>query len=104
MIVTLYSTGADGTMLYYTIHDRQASLTQPYTLTVAWSRGGGRGREKFYTFDNLEAKDRMIRSLLARRFKTGYRLLYSFSRDAGWKDPEAKATAPAGIGLAHKRA
>lgn len=90
MIVTLFNTGSDGTMLYYTIHDRQASLTQPYSLTVSWSRGSGRGREKFYVFETLEAKDRMIRSLLAKRFKAGYRLLYSFSRDAGWKaDKEA---------------
>jgi hypothetical protein len=84
MIVTLYKTGAEGVMLYYTVHDRQASLSQPYTLTVAWSRGSGRGRERFYAFDSLEDKDRMIRSLLARRFKNGYHLLYSFSRDAGW--------------------
>jgi hypothetical protein len=84
MIVTLYKTGSEGVMLYYTVHDRQASLSQPYTLTVAWSRGSGKGRERFYAFDSLEEKDRMIRSLLARRFKNGYHLLYSFSRDAGW--------------------
>ena len=89
MIVTLLRTGSDGCLLYYTIHDRQAGLSQPYTLTVAWSRGNGRGRERFYTFDSLEAKDRMIRSLLARRYKSGYSLLYSFSRDAGWTPNES---------------
>jgi len=90
MIVTLFRTGSDGSLLYYTIHDRQAGLSQLYTLTVAWSRGNGRGRERFYTFDSLEDKDRMIRSLLARRYKAGYSLLYSFSRDAGWTPSESQ--------------
>lgn len=89
MIVTLLKTGSNGSLLYYTIHDRQASLSQPYTLTVTWSRGNGRGRERFYTFDSLEDKDRMIRSLLSRRYKSGYGLLYSFSRDAGWTPNES---------------
>jgi predicted DNA-binding WGR domain protein len=88
MIVTLYRTGADGVLLYYTIHDRQASLTQPHSLTVAWSRGNGKGRERFYAFGSLAEKDRMIRALLASRFKAGYRLLYSFSRDSTWRGKE----------------
>lgn len=95
MIVTLFKTGSKGSLLYYTIHDRQGGLAQPYTLTVTWSRGASRGRERFYLFDSLEEKDKMIRSLLARRTKAGYRLLYSFSRDAGWTeggDTQAKAS------------
>lgn len=92
MIVTLFKTASNGALLYYTIHDRQAGLSEPYTLTVTWSRGAGRGREKFYVFDSLAEKDRMIRSLLARRTKDGYRLLYSFNRGTAWtEEPKAEA-------------
>jgi hypothetical protein len=94
MIVTLFKTSSNGVLLYYTVHDRQAGLSQPYTLTVAWSRGSGRGREKFYVFDSLAEKDRLIRALLAKRTKAGYRLLYSFSRDASWTETERKDNSP----------
>lgn len=91
MIVTLFKTADNGSLLYYSIHDRQSGLSHPYSLTVTWSRGAGRGREKFYLFDNLEEKDRMIRTLLAKRTRDGYRLLYSFSRDSVWKEAAEKA-------------
>ncbi len=93
MIVTLYKTAINGALLYYTIHDRQSGLSHPWSLTVTWSRGAGRGREKFYLFENLAEKDRMIRKLLGRRTKDGYRLLYSFSRDTAWSDETGVAEA-----------
>lgn len=86
MIVTLYKTGKDGRLLYYTVHDRQASLTSPYALTLAWRTGNGREREKLHPFESLAEMDKMIKSVLAKRFKAGYRLLYSWSRDARWSD------------------
>lgn len=91
MILTLFKTASNGALLYYTIHDRQAGLSEAYTLTVTWSRGAGRGREKFYIFDSLAEKDKMIRSLLSRRTKAGYRLLYSFSREAAWTETGKEA-------------
>jgi predicted DNA-binding WGR domain protein len=102
MIVTLYKTGSQGLPLYYTIHDRQVGLSQPNTLTITWSRGAGRGREKFYLFDSIAAKDKMIRSLLSRRTRDGYRLLYSFSRDSDWTQKTEPETRPIQTGQAQK--
>lgn len=87
MIVTLFKAGKAGRTLYYTVHDRQQSLTSPYALTAAWRSGNGKEREKLYCFDSLGEMDTMIRTILARRIKDGYRLLYSWSRDARWSDP-----------------
>lgn len=96
MIVTLYRTGTDGRMLYYTVHDRQQSLTSAYSLTSAFRTGNGREREKHHDFNSLAEMDAMIRKLLSRRVKSGYRLLYSWSRDARWTDASAP-TEPGGI-------
>lgn len=82
MIITLYKTGADGRTLYYTIHDRQQVLDAPFALCAAFRVGMGRERERLHRFESLADRDRMIRSLMARRLKDGYRLLYSFNRSA----------------------
>jgi len=80
MIITLYKAASDGKTLYYTIHDRQQVLDSPFALCAAFRVGMGRERERLHRFDSLAARDRMIRSLIARRLKDGYRLLYTFSR------------------------
>jgi hypothetical protein len=76
MIITLYKTGQDGRLRYYTVHDRQPALDSPYALCSAWRIGMGREREKLHRFET-RAK---IRELVSRKLKEGYRLLYSFSR------------------------
>jgi hypothetical protein len=96
MIVTLMKRGKDGKLLYYTVHDRQQSLTSRYSLTTAFRTDNGREREKHYDFDSLSALDAMIRRILALRIRDGYRLLYSWSRDARWNDA-ASPEEPGGI-------
>jgi hypothetical protein len=80
MIITLYKAGADGKTHYYTIHDRQQVLDAPFALCAAFRIGLGRERERLHRFESLADRDRMIRTLIARRLKDGYRLLYTFSR------------------------
>jgi hypothetical protein len=99
MYLTLSKSGKNGKILYYVLHDRQASLSTPYALTVAWYTGTSKGQERFYPFEKPAEMDLMVRRLLARRMKDGYALLYSFSRDARWTkaadeaaSAEAKAT------------
>ena len=91
MIVTLMKHGKDGRLLYYTIHDRQQSLTSPHALTTLFKTGSGREREKHYDFPTLAAMDALIRSLLAKRIRDGYRVLYSWSRDANWEGSVASS-------------
>lgn len=92
MIITLYKAGADGKMLYYTIHDRQQVLDAPFALSADFRVGLGRERERLHRFDTLADRDRMIRKLIARRLKDGYRLLYTFSRSGFSKDEGLAAT------------
>jgi len=80
MIVTLYRTDPDGTIRYYSLHDRQPLLTHRYALTAAWRAGEGRERERVYGFDTRADMDRKVRELFGRRTRDGYVLLYSFMR------------------------
>ncbi|HAW86943.1 MAG: hypothetical protein A2087_06565 [Spirochaetes bacterium GWD1_61_31] len=81
MIITLIKVKDDGTILYYTLHDRQPLLMARYALSVAWRSGEGQGREKIYGFETVAEMDRKIRSLFSRRIRAGYKLLYSFMRE-----------------------
>jgi hypothetical protein len=85
MIITLYMTGKDGRIHYYTLHDRQQLLDTPYALSTSWRIGLGKERERIQGFASLADRDERIRFLMAGRMKRGYRLLYSFSR-AGFAD------------------
>jgi hypothetical protein len=80
MIITLFKEGADGRIRYYTIHDRQPALDAPYALCASWRVGAGRERERLHRFESLAQRDRTVRTLVARRVKDGYRILYFFSR------------------------
>jgi hypothetical protein len=95
MIITLYKTGADGRINYYTIHDRQPALDAPYALCASWRVGLGRERERLHRFETLAQRDKAVRALVARRVKDGYRILYFFSRSklSLEVDPSARASA-----------
>lgn len=81
MIITLYRTGTGGSIVYYTMHDRQALLTAPFALTCAWRRGEGREREKVVGFDTMAEMDEEIRRVFRHKVRSGYSLLYSFMRE-----------------------
>jgi len=81
MIITMYKPGANGSIRYYTIHDRQPLLTAKYALTIAWRADEGRECEKIYGFDTAADRDKKIRQIFGRKTKDGYALLYSFIRE-----------------------
>jgi len=81
MIITLFKTSKNGALQYYTLHNRQALLTEPFALTVAWRTGEGKERDKIYGFETLAEMDRKIRSIFGKKIKAGYKLLYSFMRE-----------------------
>ena len=100
MIITMYRTGEDGRLRYYTLHDRQPVMGHPYALTVAWRTGNGAEREKLYVFDSLAEMDRKIRQVFGRRIRDGYRLLYSFSRESPARRNAREAVPPPAVALA----
>jgi hypothetical protein len=86
MIMTLYKTGPDGSIRYYTIHDRQALFTSRYALTLAYRTGNGQEKESIHGFETRAGMDAMIRKAFRRKIRGGYTLLYSFIRE---RSPES---------------
>ena len=80
MTITLRKTSGSGRHYYYTIHDRQSGLFEPYTLTVVWGPRPDRGRQKIHSFSSRVEKDRALRKLITLRILTGYRVFYSYAR------------------------
>jgi hypothetical protein len=80
MIITLYKVGKNGKIHYYTVHDRQPVLDSPYAICASWRLGLGKEREKLHRFGTLLDRDKMIRRLISRRVKDGYKILYTFTR------------------------
>lgn len=81
MIMTLYKSGAKGTLRYYTMHDRQPLLTARFALTIAWRVGNGQETEKIYGFDTRADMDKKLQQIFRRKIQSGYTLLYSFVRE-----------------------
>lgn len=82
MIVVLQKTDKAGRLRYYTIHDRQGNLFSPHVLTCRWGLALNAGREKEYTFSSEQEKDKKVRELMKKRFRSQYKVLYGFSRKA----------------------
>ena len=67
---------------YYTMHDRQGNLFSPYTFTSVWGTVLQSGREKVFTFESHREMEKKLRFLMKKRISSGYKVLYSFSRNA----------------------
>ena len=94
MIITLYKPGSNGSIRYYTIHDRQPLLTARYALTIAWRAGEGRECDKVYGFDTATAMDKKIKQVFKQKLKNGYKLLYSYTRNGAATEPAVSESAP----------
>ena len=81
MIITLFAQSKTGLLHYYTLHDRQLSLGQPYALTAAWRAENARERERLYVFSSARERDGKLKTLFRSSLRRGYRLLYSFDRE-----------------------
>jgi hypothetical protein len=55
-------------------------LDAPYAICASWRIGLGKEREKLHRFSSLLKRDELIRGLITRRIKDGYKILYTFSR------------------------
>ncbi len=72
--------------MYYTMHDRQGNLFSPYTFTSVWGTVLQSGREKVFTFDSRKEMDKKLRYLIKKRIASGYKVLYSFSRNSAYTE------------------
>jgi predicted DNA-binding WGR domain protein len=85
MIILLRKTTPKGTCYYYTLHDRQAGLFEHYTLTSMWGSSPDGGRQKAYSFTSTRELDEKLRQLMNRRLRSGYKVLYSYSRSENYR-------------------
>ena len=79
MTITFFKQSSAPTR-YYTLHDRQGHLFSPYTFTSVWGTVLQSGREKVFVFNSRQEMDKKLRFLIKKRSKSGYKVLYSFSR------------------------
>jgi hypothetical protein len=86
MMITLFRPCADGSLRYYTLHDRQSMLFTHFAFTAIAAKGESSSRERLYSFDAADAMDAALVAIIRRKFRGGYRVLYAYlrpgSRDA----------------------
>jgi len=80
MTITFYKQSSAITR-YYTMHDRQGHFFSPYTFTAVWGTVLQSGREKVFAFDSRCEMEKKLRFLMNKRIASGYKVLYSFSRN-----------------------
>jgi len=80
MTITFYKQSKTS-LMYYTMHDRQGNLFTPYTFTSVWGSVIESGRQRVFTFNSREEMNKKLRFLMGKRIKSGYKVLYSFSRN-----------------------
>ncbi|MEA1910164.1 MAG: hypothetical protein U9N32_00625 [Spirochaetota bacterium] len=81
MTITFYKQSKSGSR-YYTMHDRQGNFFSQYTFTSVWGTVLESGREKVFTFDSRGEMEQKMRFLMRKRILSGYKVLYSYSRDS----------------------
>ncbi len=80
MMITFYKTDAARRLYYYCISDRQRHLFSRYSFTVSWGVALTQGREKIFTFETEEEKQRKLEEVIAHRVRAGYKVLYTYFR------------------------
>jgi hypothetical protein len=80
MMITLFRPCADGSLRYYTLHDRQSMLFTPFAFTAVQAKGEGPSHERLYTFEAAIGMDAALVSIIRRKFRAGYRVLYAYVR------------------------
>ena len=86
MMINLYRIDPQGATHYYSLHDRQGHLFSPHCFTVSWGRNLSLSREKTYQYDSQKDMDDGIRKLVLKKFRAGYRVLYSYLRPDEMED------------------
>ena len=81
MMITLYRRESDGSTRYVTYTDRQGHLFGFPTLTVTEGTDFFLARERNYTFETESEQQKKLRTMIDRRMKRGYSVLYSFFRN-----------------------
>ena len=80
MMITFYKAEKDGSLRYYSVHDRQSHLFSKYSFSTIYGMDQGQGRERVYTFQTRREMDRKLREIFNERVEIGYKVLYSYAK------------------------
>ncbi|MBI9109291.1 MAG: hypothetical protein JEZ04_21270 [Spirochaetales bacterium] len=80
MMITFFTIENDGSMRYYSVHNRQPHFFSKYSFTAIWGMDQGSGRERVYTFQTRREMDNKLREIFNDRIKRGYKVLYSYAK------------------------
>ncbi|MDC7125820.1 MAG: hypothetical protein PQJ46_09640 [Spirochaetales bacterium] len=86
MMITFYRPKKDGSLNYYSIHNRQAHLFAKYCFIATYGIDQQAGRERVYTFKTRIAMDRKLREIFNERIRGGYKVLYSYAKLPQYKE------------------
>ncbi|HAK45940.1 MAG TPA: hypothetical protein DCO79_08500 [Spirochaeta sp.] len=85
MMITFYKAKHDGSLRYYSVHDRQSHLFSKYSFSVIYGMDQGAGRERAFTFQTRRAMDRRLREIFQERVDKGYKVLYAYAKKSKYK-------------------
>jgi hypothetical protein len=85
MMITFYKAKKDGSLLYYSVHDRQSHLFSKYSFSTIYGMDQGFGRERVYTFQTRREMDKKLREIFNERVNIGYKVLYSYAKKPKYK-------------------
>ena len=85
MMITFYKTRNDGSLRYYSIHDRQSHLFSRFSFSVIYGMDQESGRERVYTFQTRREMDAKLREIFNERVRLGYKVLYAYAKKAKYK-------------------
>jgi hypothetical protein len=81
MMITFYKTEADGSIRYYSVHNRQPHFFSKYSFTSIYGMNQRSGRERVYTFKTRREMDAKMKEIFEDRVIRGYKVLYSYARN-----------------------
>lgn len=84
-MITFYKAKKDGSLRYYSIHDRQSHLFSRFAFSAIYGMNQGSGREKIYTFQTRREMDKKLRDIFNDRIDKGYKVLYSYAKKRKYK-------------------
>ncbi len=86
MMITFYKAQNDGSLRYYSVHDRQSHLFSKYSFSVIYGMDQGSGRERIFAFQTRREMDKRMREIFNERISKGYKVLYAYAKKGKYRD------------------
>lgn len=85
MMITFYKVTNDGSLRYYSVHDRQSHLFSKYSFSTIYGMDQSSGRERVFTFQTRRQMDAKLREIFNERTSKGFKVLYAYAKKPKYK-------------------